>query len=199
MKLKDLYEYNLKTQNNFNTNNYEYIETENYIFLKLDNTQFYTIYDEEYGLLSTDELNYYLSNMVIPSKINKDTLIDFFDDNHEYFSKIRPDHEIQEYYNFNNLKTIFSKNYMGYSDWDICNSSVDLDYELDNIKNSNIQKIDNISVNQIIRLTIYPATKLTKIKLKEEGKCYKFDNSNSTYFYYTNSNILSIPFIIKRK
>ena len=36
MKLKHLFEYNLKSQDNSNTKQYEYIETENYIFLKLD-------------------------------------------------------------------------------------------------------------------------------------------------------------------
>ena len=81
MKLKHLFEYNLKSQDfpqDFpKTKQYEYIETENYIFLKLDKKQSYMLYDL-CEVLSPDESNNYLNNMVIPSKINKETLIDFF-------------------------------------------------------------------------------------------------------------------------
>ena len=111
MKLKHLFEYNLKTQDIPNTKQYEYIETENYIFLKLDEEQVYLINDS-HNVLSTAEANNYLNNMVIPSKINKDTLIDFFDNNHEYFTRINSTYTKNSCHNFNNLKNIFNKNYM---------------------------------------------------------------------------------------
>ena len=109
MKLKHLIEYNLKSQDFPNTKQYEYIETENYIFLKLDKEQNYLLYNLG-GLISTEESNNYLNNMVVPSKINKNTLIDFFDTNHEYFTRINKNKD-NESFNFNNLKKIFNKNH----------------------------------------------------------------------------------------
>ena len=148
MKLKHIFEYNLKTQDfpqDFpNTKQYEYIETENYIFLNLDKRQIYMLYDLQ-NVLSTEESNNYLNNMIIPSKINKDTLIDFFDNNHEYFTRINKN---LDGFNLNIFKTIFHKNYMGYSDWDICSSDIDLQYEMSNIIFNNLQNYERCTIYQ---------------------------------------------------
>ena len=102
------------------------------------------LYDLQ-DVLSTEESNNYLNNMVIPSKINKDTLIDFFDNNHEYFTRINKN---LDGFNLNIFKTIFHKNYMGYSDWDICSSDIDLQYEMSNIIFNNLQNYERCTIYQ---------------------------------------------------
>ena len=194
MKLKHLFEYNLKSQDLSNTKQYEYIETENYIFLKLDKEQSYTMYDFN-NVLSTDELNNYLNNMVIPSKINKDTLIDFFDNNHDFFNRINI-YRHNEIFNFNNLKHIFNKNYMGYSDWDICTSDIDLEYEMSNITFNNVQNVEHCTIYQFNQLEVSPPTKMNYSTLKIIGNKYTFSTQSiSSYSGYN----LNIQFIVKRK
>ena len=190
MKLKHLFEYNLKTQDFPNTKQYEYVETENYIFLKLNDFPTYALCDDN-KLLSSEENNYYLSNMKIPSKINKETLIDFFDDYQEYFNKIILWHEYK--YDFNNLKTIFSKNYMGYSDWDICNADLNLSYELKNILFNNVSE-KNIRIHQISDLKIISGG---RFELKSINYSYPI-NTHQRVMTFQDS-YLKIPFIVRRK
>ena len=193
MKLKHLFEYNLKTQDFPNTKQYEYIETENYIFLKLD-TQSYMINDFD-DVLSTEESNNYLTSMVIPSKINKYTLIDFFDNNHEYFTRINIKYMGMLERDFNNLKNIFNKNYMGYSDWDLCSSDIDLDYEMKHVLFHNIRHNKNgVVVHQGISFIKTPANKL-EVKVRS---CLIRDNN---IMVYNPRNMYSYPisFIVRRK
>ena len=165
MKLKHLFEYNLKTQDFPNTKQYEYIETENYIFLKLDKRQNYilsTLYEQEF--------NDYINNMVIPSKINKDTLIDFFDNNHEYFTRLKKNTD-DESFNFNNLKKIFNKNYMGYSDWDLCTSEIDLDYEMKHVLFHNVRdSYPKDVIEQVSSFIIIPSTEYERTNTIESEK-----------------------------
>ena len=196
MKLKHLFEYNLKSQDNSNTKQYEYIETENYIFLKLDKAQYYRINDFD-DVLSTEEANNYLNNMVIPSKINKDTLIDFFDNNHEYFTRVmNNEYTENSYRNFNNLKNIFNKKYMGYSDWDLCTSDIDLEYEMDNITFNNIRD-NNVIIYQGVSFIKIPNT---KTQLKVKSKSYRLSDKKMLD-YTTNSFRVTynITFIVRRK
>ena len=199
MKLKHLFEYNLKTQDLSTVKQYEYIETENYIFLKLDKQQSYLINDL-HDVLSTDESNNYLNNMVIPSKINKDTLIDFFDNNHEYFTRIiyRPN---DFSYNFNNLKNIFNKNYMGYSDWDLCTSDIDLEYEMKHVLFKKTRHNINVFVHQGISfIKIPPTNDEEKTQLKVKSKSYRL--SDKTMLDYTTNPFkvtYTISFIVRRK
>ena len=194
MKLKHLFEYNLKSQDLPNTKQYEYIETENYIFLKLDKEQSYAMADFNY-VLSTEEVNNYLNNMVIPSKINKDTLIDFFDNNYEFFNRINL-YNHNEIFNFNNLKHIFSKNYMGYSDWDLCTSDIDLQYELSTITFNNVQNVEHCTIYQYNQLMVSPPTRMTSSDLKIIGN--KYTSHNQYTSSYSNYN-LNIQFITRRK
>ena len=192
MKLKHLFEYNLKSQDNSNTKQYEYIETENYIFLKLDKRQMYKIYDF-HGLLSVEEANNYLNNMVVPSKINKDTLIDFFDKNNEYFTRIN---KKIDGYNLNDLKTIFNKNHMGYSDWDLCTSDIDLEYEMKHVLFNNVRDLDDV-IEQGISFIKIPATKYEQTQLALKRKTYRLSDNEMSNEHLTGYYV--ITFIVIRK
>ena len=193
MKLKDLYEnYELK-QNEIKTKEYEYIETKNYIFLKLDEPQFYILYDD--GELTIEECNYYLNNMIVPKNINKDNLINFFVYHREYFNRLIISGE-QDKYNFNNLKKIFSRNYMGYSDWDICTSDIDLEYEMSNITFNNLQHFEHCTMHQFNQLIVSPPTRMASSNLKIIGNKYTFFNQSTSSY---SSHALNIQFITRRK
>ena len=193
MKLKDLYENIGLKKNEIKTKEYEYIETKNYIFLKLDEPQFYILYDN--GELTTEECNYYLNDMIAPKNINKDTLINFFVYYRDYFSRLIISGE-QDKYNFNNLEKIFSRNYMGYSDWDICKSDIDLQYEMSNITFNSVQNVEHCTIYQFNQLEISPPTRMTSSNLKIIGNKYTFFNqSTSSYSNHT----LNIQFITRRK
>ena len=194
MKLKHLFEYNLKSQDFSNTKQYEYIETENYIFLKLDEPQLYFLYDDG-ELLTTEECNYYLNDMIVPKNINKDTLINFFVYYRDYFSRlIVPGEEYK--YDFNNLEKIFSRNYMGYSDWDICTSYIDLQYEMSNITFNNIQHLERSTMYQFNQLEISPPTRMASSDLKIIGNKYNFFIQTISSY---SSHTLNIQFITRRK
>ena len=175
---------------------YSFLETENYIFLQLPQKQILKLTDPLVSLWGSTADNYQeiskcMAGMNPPSVLNKDTLMMFYHKNIDYFNIGSFDDAEKLIASINSFKSIFDKNYMGYSDWDIC-ADIDLKYEMSNIIQNNINTHDTY-IQTIDALKAH----------KERGVLSVFGNKYSLKTkqveQYEDEVAIEISFICKRK
>ena len=83
---------------------------------------------------------------------------------------------------------------MGYSDWDLCTSDIDLDYEMKHVLFNNLRYLDAIS--QGVSFIKISATKYEQPQLKLKRKMYRLSDNK---MIDEHSSFYPIAFIVKRK
>ena len=197
MKLKSLYEaLALKKKELQKQQKYSFLETENYIFLQLPQKQILKLTDPWVSLWGSMADNYQeisncMAGMNPPSVLNKDTLLRFYNKNIDYFTIGFDDDYEKLIASINSFKSIFNKNYMGYSDWDIC-TDIDLKYEMSNIIQNNINNHDAL-IQTIDTLKLHKERGVLSVS----GQKYSLKTKQVEQ--YEDEFAIEISFICKRK